>query len=153
MDIEDGAPPLKLPFNKDEDPWVVAQAFIHKHNLPQSYLETVANFIISNSKTAPPPLPASQGYVDPYTGAARYVPSNSTSSSGAYGQNHFTEQSGQVSAGFNKLFPQTNYLKFDQANTTSILSEYQITGEHYTFEYDFYITCLIYILFDCHIFR
>lgn len=108
-----------MPFNKDEDPWVVAQEFIHKHNLPQSYLETVANFIISNSKTAPAPLPANQGYVDPYTGAARYVPSSSsssTSTSGTNGQNHFTEQLN------NKFFPQTNYLKFDQANTTTILS-------------------------------
>lgn len=121
VDIEDGASPLKLPFNKDEDPWVVAQAFIHKHNLPQSYLETVANFIISNSKVAPQPLPASQGYVDPYTGAARYVPpSNDTSSSGTNGQ---TEQLGQISSGYNKFFPQTNYLKFDQANTTTILSK------------------------------
>lgn len=103
---------------------MVAQAFIHKHNLPQSYLETVANFIISNSKTALRPLPASQGYVDPYTGAARYVPpSNDTSSSGTNGQNHFTEQLGQVSSGYNKFFPQTNYLKFDQANTTTILSK------------------------------
>jgi len=99
----------------------VAQAFIHKHNLPQSYLETVANFIISNSKTAPP-LPASPGYVDPYTGAARYVPSNNgTSSSGSNSQNHFTEQLGQ-SSGYNKFFPQTTYLKFDQANTSTILS-------------------------------
>lgn len=109
-----------MPFNRDEDPWVIAQAFIHKHNLPQSYLETVANFIISNAKTTPPPIPADQGYVDPYTGAARYVPpTNSTS--GTNGQNHFTEQSGQVS--YNKFFPLTNYLKFDQANTKTILSK------------------------------
>lgn len=106
---------------------MVAQAFIHKHDLPQSYLETVANFIISNSKTAPPPLPANEGFVDPFTGGSRYVPpSNSNSSSGTYGQNHITEQSGQTSASFNKFFPQTNYLKFDQANTTTILSEFYI---------------------------
>lgn len=111
-----------MPFNRDEDPWVVAQAFIHKHNLSQYYLETIANFIISNSNTAAPPLPANQDFVDPFTGGARYVPSNnSTSSSGTtYGENHYT---GQVSSGFNKFFPQTNYLKFDQANTTNILSK------------------------------
>jgi len=113
-----------LPFNRDQDPWVEAQAFIHKHNLSQSYLETVANFIISNSKTAPPPLPANQGYVDPYTGAARYVPpNNSASTSGTNVQNHFTEKLDQTSSHHNKFFPQTNYLKFDQANTTTILSE------------------------------
>lgn len=126
VDIEDGAPPLKLPFNRDEDPWVIAQAFIHKHNLPQSYLETVANFIISNAKITLPPIPADQGYVDPYTGAARYVPpTNNTLSTGANDQNHFTEQSGQVSSRFNKFFPLINYLKFDQANTKTILSKYQ----------------------------
>lgn len=123
VDIEDGAPPLKLPFNRDEDPWVVAQAFIHKHNLPQSYLETVANFIITNAKTAPP-LTTNSGYVDPYTGGARYVPPSNGTSSGTHGQNHFTEQAGKNSLGFNKFFPQTNYLKFDQANTATILSEF-----------------------------
>lgn len=112
-----------MPFNRDEDPWVIAQAFIHKHNLPQSYLETVANFIISNAKTTAPPLPSDQGYVDPYTGAARYVPPTNTSSSRTNGQNHFTEQLGQVSSRFNNFFPLTHYLKFDQANTKTILSE------------------------------
>lgn len=101
----------------------MAQAFIHKHDLPQSYLETVANFIISNSKIVSPPIPASQGYVDPYTGGARYVPpSNGTSSSGTNNQNHFTEKLGQGSSGYKKFFPHTSYLKFDQANTTTILS-------------------------------
>jgi len=118
VDIEDGAPPLKLPFNRDQDPWVEAQTFIHKHNLPQSYLETLANFIISNSKTSPPPLPANQGFVDPYTGAARYVPPSNSTSTLTNGQNHE-----QLSQSNNKFFPQTSYLKFNQANTATILSE------------------------------
>ncbi|KOB74661.1 putative phospholipase A2, activating protein [Operophtera brumata] len=50
VDIQEGAPPIKLPFNKSEDPWVAAQAFIHKNQLPQVYLEQVANFIITNAK-------------------------------------------------------------------------------------------------------
>lgn len=69
VDIEDGKQPLKLPYNKTEDPWSVAQAFIHKHQLPQAYLEQVANFIINNSKrenvtvsSAPPE------FTDPLTG-------------------------------------------------------------------------------------
>jgi phospholipase A-2-activating protein len=89
-------------------------------------LETVANFIISNSKITTPSLPTNQGYIDPYTGSNRYVPpSNNTSSSGTNSQNNFTEQQMQSSQGYNTFFPQTNYLKFDQANTSSILSEYQ----------------------------
>lgn len=112
---------------------MVAQAFIHKHNLPQSYLETVANFIISNSKITTPSLPTNQGYVDPYTGSNRYVPpSNNTSSSGTNGQNNFTEQLMQSSE-HQTFFPQTNYLKFDQANTASILSEYQFINIYSVF--------------------
>lgn len=105
---------------------MVAQAFIHKHNLPQSYLETVANFIISNANISTPPLPTNHGYVDPFTGSNRYVPPNdNTSSSRTNGQSQNNKQSGESSQGFNKFFPQTSYLTFDQANTTSILSEYQ----------------------------
>lgn len=52
VDISDSAPPLKLPFNKGDDPWHAAQAFIHKHSLPQAYLDQVANFIIRNSTAA-----------------------------------------------------------------------------------------------------
>lgn len=53
IDIEDGAPPLKLPYNIGQDPYVIAQKFIHKHDLPQVYLEQVANFIITNSESVP----------------------------------------------------------------------------------------------------
>ncbi|KAF9409483.1 hypothetical protein HW555_011158 [Spodoptera exigua] len=61
VDIKDGAPPIKLPFNKTEDPWVAAQAFIHKNNLPQVYLEQVANFIITNAKLDSQPV-SSNGF-------------------------------------------------------------------------------------------
>ncbi|CAG9784874.1 unnamed protein product, partial [Diatraea saccharalis] len=73
VDIKDGAPPIKLPYNKTEDPWVAAQAFIHKHNLPQVYLDQVANFIITNAKLDQLPA-SSNGFADPFTGESRYVP-------------------------------------------------------------------------------
>lgn len=75
IDIEDGKPPLKLPFNVDQDPWPIAQQFIHKNGLPQEYLEQVANFIIKNAGLEN--LPASKNdpeYTDPFTGEGRYVP-------------------------------------------------------------------------------
>lgn len=53
MDISDTEPPLKLPYNRGEDPWHSAQAFIHRNNLPQVYLDQVANFIIKNSDNTP----------------------------------------------------------------------------------------------------
>ncbi|XP_050425163.1 phospholipase A-2-activating protein [Adelges cooleyi] len=127
VDIEDGAPPLKLPYNKEEDPWVVAQAFIHKHDLPQSYLETVANFIISNSNSSTTAqLPANQGFVDPYTGAARYVPTPNPTTSTPNGQDPFTGQSRHIPINpksYNTFFPQSSYLKFDQANISIIFNK------------------------------
>lgn len=49
VDVLEGAPPLKLPYNRGDDPWLTAQNFIHQHDLSQQYLEQVANFIIANS--------------------------------------------------------------------------------------------------------
>lgn len=73
IDVEDGKPPLKLPYNIGEDPYVISQKFIHEHNLSQGYLEQVANFIIRNTRgesTLRLPLTAS----DPFTGDGRYIP-------------------------------------------------------------------------------
>ena len=48
IDIDDGVV-LKLPYNRTDEPWTVAQKFIHKHDLPQVYLEAIANHIVKNS--------------------------------------------------------------------------------------------------------
>ena len=50
IDIDEGRM-LKLPYNVDQDPWMVAQNFLHEHDLPQGYLDTVANHIYKNSGT------------------------------------------------------------------------------------------------------
>lgn len=41
VDIQDGVPPLKLPYNIDEDPWHAAQKFIHRNGLSQMFLDQV----------------------------------------------------------------------------------------------------------------
>lgn len=53
VDVEDGKPALKLPYNNGEDPYMSAQKFIYKYELPQTYLDQVANFIIQNAKSVP----------------------------------------------------------------------------------------------------
>lgn len=67
VDIEDGKPPLKLPFNVTEDPWFAAQRFLDKNSLSQLFLDQVANFIIDNTKGVTLGQESS-GYVDPFTG-------------------------------------------------------------------------------------
>ncbi|CAH0728958.1 unnamed protein product, partial [Brenthis ino] len=132
VDIKDGAPPLKLPFNKTEDPWVAAQTFIHKHDLPQVYLEKVANFIITNAKLESAPA-SSNGFADPFTGESRYVP-------GAGGPGRVAGAGGPGGAGGaadpftgagayttahaapaeKPLVPHDSYIRFDQANLKAI---------------------------------
>lgn len=46
IDIEDGKPALKLPYNVTQNPYDAATKFLQDHELPMSYLEETANFII-----------------------------------------------------------------------------------------------------------
>lgn len=89
VDIEDGKPPLKLPYNRDQDPWFAAQTFIHKNNLSQMFLDQVANFIIQNSGGAVlAQTSQTSEYVDPFTGGSRYLPgATAGNSSGNSGMN------------------------------------------------------------------
>jgi len=96
VDIKDGEPPIKLPYNLGEDPWTVAQKFIHQHDLPQVYLEEVANFIIKNSESTP--VIGSGGFADPFTGGNRYVPTVGNNSAPGFGNvDPFTGGSSYIS--------------------------------------------------------
>merc|ERR1712093_658642 len=46
VDMEDGKPPLKLPYNVSQNPYDAATKFIQDNEAPITYLEQVANFII-----------------------------------------------------------------------------------------------------------
>ncbi|XP_048484837.1 phospholipase A-2-activating protein [Plutella xylostella] len=128
VDIKDGAPPIKLPFNKTQDPWVAAQAFIHQHDLPQVYLEQVANFIITNAKLdTTQTTPASNGFADPFTGESRYVP-GSAPPRAAPAADPFTGSNAYTTAAHsdalaNKLIPHDQYIRFDQANLKAIFDK------------------------------
>lgn len=78
VDIEEGAPPLKLPYNLDQDPWMAAHNFIELHMLSPLYLDQVANFIIRNAPGAGGLHSSTNDndadYTDPITGGSRYIP-------------------------------------------------------------------------------
>jgi len=100
VDVSEGMPPLKLPYNvsgeisqkKDkasltvENPWISAQKFLDRYELPSSYTEQVVSFIEKNTGGTTLGLGDASTYVDPYTGAARYTGASSSSSgpSGRY---------------------------------------------------------------------
>lgn len=124
VDISETEPPIKLPYNRGEDPWMVAQKFIHKHQLPQVYLDQVANFIVTNSASAPVIETAtSTAYQDPFTGGARYVPGSDSGFNAAGGNvDPFTggsSYSTQVARPEVQLNPRTGQAAGD-GNHTSI---------------------------------
>jgi len=75
VDMEDGKPPLKLPYNVSQNPYDAATKFIQDNEAPITYLEQVANFIIQNTQGATiGQSQAQQGGSDPWGSENRYRP-------------------------------------------------------------------------------
>ncbi|KAG5643225.1 hypothetical protein DXG03_001309 [Asterophora parasitica] len=71
VDIQDGVPPLKLPYNVTDNPFAAAQKFLESNDLPLTYIDEVVKFIEKNTAGVNIGT-AGEDYVDPYTGASRY---------------------------------------------------------------------------------
>ena len=80
VDVMEGAPALKLPYNMNENAYYAAQRFIDKNELPQEFLEQIVKFIDQNTDQSSS-ASATSNYVDPYTGASRYSGAGGASSS------------------------------------------------------------------------
>ncbi|KAL8998085.1 MAG: hypothetical protein Q9169_002778 [Polycauliona sp. 2 TL-2023] len=125
VDIEDGKPPLKLPYNLSQNPYEAATKFIQDNELPLTYLDQVANFITSNtqgatlgqSSEAPPGS-------DPYGTESRYRPGDSTS----------TAPTPSVPNSRPKVLPQTSYLSIKTANLRTIRKKIEELNEQLTNE-------------------
>ena len=119
VDIEDGKPALKLPYNVSQNPYEAATKFIQNNELPISYLDQVANFIITNTQGAtlgqssqPEPPGA-----DPWGTSARYRPGESSST-------------GPVAPTTRpKVLPQTAYLSIKTANLRTIRKKIEELNE------------------------
>lgn len=73
VDIQDGVPPLKLPYNLSQNPYEAATKFLGDNELPLSYLDNVANFITQNTQGATIGQDAAGPAVDEF-GTGRYQP-------------------------------------------------------------------------------
>jgi phospholipase A-2-activating protein len=86
VDIEDGKPALKLPYNLSQNPYEAATKFIENNKLPISYLDQVANFITTNTQGATlgqsSEAPSGPGS-DPWGSDNRYRPGGDTVSAPA----------------------------------------------------------------------
>ncbi|KAJ1823007.1 WD repeat protein Lub1 [Coemansia sp. RSA 2599] len=74
VDIQEGMPPLKLPYNVTENPYSAAQRFLEKNQLSLEHLDTVADFITKNADGVQLGGSEQTSYADPFTGGSRYVP-------------------------------------------------------------------------------
>jgi phospholipase A-2-activating protein len=86
IDIEEGKPPLKLPYNLTESPWDAARKFLEANKLPMTYYEQVSNWISDNTKGASigqssAPTQHTQAS-DPWGTERRYRPGDVASGSG-----------------------------------------------------------------------
>ncbi|CAG8607111.1 16751_t:CDS:10 [Funneliformis mosseae] len=138
VDIGDGVPPLKLPYNVSDNPYKAAQEFIWSNELPQSYLDQIANFIERNAQAVS--LGTGSQYADPFTGSSRYTPSG-TSNNSSYNssvpsvptnvQNTLTTgtdpwtrpETSNSPSGKVKAIPQKSYLTFQKANIQAIFKK------------------------------
>lgn len=118
VDIQDGVPPLKLPYNIDQNPYMVAQQFIEKHELTQAYLEEIAAFIIKNSQAAPQQAAAAAARptqaADPFTGGSSYRP-------GANGAlSEISNSAGNSQSSLSDYYPLKAYFFFETINLDGI---------------------------------
>ena len=112
VDIEDGKPPLKLPYNLSQNPYEAATKFIQDNELPMTYLDEVANFITKNTQGATIGQQA-QTAPDPWGSDARYRP----------GDNTTTSNSSSITNSRSKILPQTSYLSIKTANLRTIMKK------------------------------
>ncbi|XP_036187182.1 phospholipase A-2-activating protein isoform X2 [Myotis myotis] len=147
IDVNEGGPSYKLPYNISDDPWLTAYNFLQKNDLNPMFLDQVAKFIIDNTKgqmlglgntSLSDPFTGGGRYVpgsssgssnamsaaDPFTGAGRYVPGSASIGATISGVDPFTGSSAYQSAAsktVNIYFPKKEAVTFDQANPTQIL--------------------------------
>ncbi|XP_059314154.1 uncharacterized protein LOC132064980 [Lycium ferocissimum] len=72
VDIGDGEPIRKLPYNRSDNPYDVADKWLLKENLPLSYREQIVEFILQN--TGQKQFTPDPSFRDPYTGSSAYTP-------------------------------------------------------------------------------
>ncbi|KAF8248175.1 PFU-domain-containing protein [Wilcoxina mikolae CBS 423.85] len=105
VDIQEGAPALKLPYNVSENPFEAARKFLENNELPISYLDTVGNFIVQNSQgvTLGQQSEPANSAPDPWGTESRYRPGETNSPQ-------------PPPPSHPKVIPQTEYLSITTAN-------------------------------------
>jgi phospholipase A-2-activating protein len=113
VDIEDGKPPLKLPYNVSQNPYEVAQKFCANNKLPLTYLDQVTNFIVQNTQGQTLGQPTAAQGEDPWGSGSRYRPGDAGATAPP------------PPAPKPKILPQKEYLNIFAANHKAIAKKLQ----------------------------
>lgn len=105
VDIEEGKPPLKLPYNLSENPYERATKFLGDNELPVSYLDQVASFITQNTQGATLGDQTQSGGSDRFGTESRYRPGDAEKAQKP------------------KVLPQTEYLSISAAKYDAIFNK------------------------------
>ncbi|XP_021282644.1 phospholipase A-2-activating protein [Herrania umbratica] len=109
VDIGDGEPIRKLPYNRSDNPYDTADKWLLKENLPLSYRQQIVEFILQN--TGQKDFTIDPTFCDPYTGSSAYVPGQPSYASGISAKPTF------------KHIPKRGMLVFDAAQFDGILKK------------------------------
>ncbi|KAF1988782.1 PFU-domain-containing protein [Aulographum hederae CBS 113979] len=114
INMEDGQPNLKLPYNVGQNPHEVAQKFLNDNELPISYVDQIVNFIVTNTQGATigqDSAPQSQAPgSDPWGTGSRYRP----------GEGDPISPQQDAAASRPKILPQTTYLSITTGNLAGL---------------------------------
>uniref|UniRef100_A0A2P2MGW9 Phospholipase A-2-activating protein n=1 Tax=Rhizophora mucronata TaxID=61149 RepID=A0A2P2MGW9_RHIMU len=109
VDIGDGEPVRKLPYNRSDNPYATADKWLLKENLPLSYRQQVVEFILQN--TGQSVVAFDSSFRDPYTGSSAYIPGEPSNRSAIPSKPIF------------KHIPKRGMLVFDVAQFDGILKK------------------------------
>ncbi|KAH1220154.1 Phospholipase A-2-activating protein [Glycine max] len=119
VDIGDGMPTRKLPYNRSDNPYDVADKWLLKENLPLSFREQIVQFILQN--TGQNNITFDASFRDPFTGSHAYVPGQPSRMSVPI---KFVELMTDISAKPTfKHIPKKGMLVFDAAQFDGILKK------------------------------
>lgn len=108
VDIGDGQPIRKLPYNLSDDPYAVADKWLLKEDLPLSFRQQIVDFILQN--TGQKDYTFDPSFRDPYTGSSAYVPGQPSSKASSAKPTY-------------KHIPKRGMLVFDAAQYEGILKK------------------------------
>eukprot|EP00250_Pteridium_aquilinum_P008027 c17609_g2_i1 orf=92-2383(+) len=116
VDIGDGEPIRKLPCNRGDNPYTVADQWLLSEDLPLTYREQVVEFIVQNTGQSAPVIDTP--FSDPYTGGSAYVPQQRSTWT-----NGLSVSSGTGAPSFHVLkhIPKKGMLLFDAAQYDGIM--------------------------------